>query len=415
MQRGLIGFPLGHSYSKIIQEYLTDVPYELHQLPSDEFDSFMEKRDFDGINVTIPYKQRVIPYLDEIDEQAKRIGAVNCIVNKDGKLYGHNTDYDGFKWSLSLHNIDLSNKKVVILGTGGASKAVYAAVCDGNPSSVFKVSRTGKDGAVTYEEFLANHKDTEVIINTTPVGMYPNMNEAAISIDGFDNLYAVIDVVYNPLRTEFVMQAVEKGIKAIGGIEMLVGQAYIAAMYFSGEKIPFEKVNKCLHNILNEKLNIVFIGMPGAGKSTVAAALAEKLGYSLMEMDERIVQKAGMPITEIFAKYGESKFREMETQVAQESALLSKHLISCGGGIIKKKENMIALRKNGITFFLERDLDLLETSSSRPLSSNRKDLEKLYNERIDLYRHYADVTINNNDTLEETINTIIEKMEEILI
>ncbi|MCF0109514.1 MAG: shikimate dehydrogenase [Erysipelotrichaceae bacterium] len=411
MRRGLIGYPLGHSYSKIIHEYLTNKPYELIPLDEEAFHRFMRDKDFTGINVTIPYKQWVIPYLNEMDDQARRIGAVNCIVQQKGKLYGHNTDYDGFRWLLERNDITILNRTVAILGTGGAAKACRCVIDDMHPKAVYMVSRYDKPGTITYEQLRTEYRDIDVLINCTPVGMFPNNDETPVDVKDFVGLTAVVDVIYNPIRTRLVIEALDIGIKAVGGLEMLVGQAVKAIEYFSLDKVSEEQAEECLKMLEEQKKNIVLIGMPSCGKSSVGHPLSEKLGYELVEMDKKIEEAIEMPIRDYFAHYGEEAFRDKETELATSLRDQGHCVISCGGGIIKKPENMRVLRENGTVFFLVRDIDKLMPTDDRPLSSNLEDMKRLYDERLDLYYQYADVVVDNNGKLEDTIDMIMERVK----
>lgn len=313
MEYGLIGEHLGHSFSKEIHNRIGAYSYEIKELRPDEVESFILSKQFCGINVTIPYKQTVIPYLDEIDEMAKAIGAVNTVVNRAGKLYGYNTDFEGMRRMIKKLALSLENKKVLILGTGGTSKTAYAVVRSMGAASIYKVSRTESESAISYETAKSLHSDADIIINTTPCGMYPHDTERPIDLDHFPSLQGVVDAIYHPLRTKLVMQALKKGIKACGGLYMLVAQAVCASEHFFN--ICEDRTNEIFAGIIAEKENIVLTGMPASGKTTVGKLLAERLHKQLIDTDEVIIQKAGMPITEIFRKYGEAYFRDLESEV----------------------------------------------------------------------------------------------------
>lgn len=344
MQYGLIGEHLPHSFSKIIHEKIASYNYDLHELMTHEVDSFMRKAAFSGINVTIPYKQTVIPYLDEISDQAAKIGAVNTIVNRDGKLCGYNTDYFGMRDLLIRNGTDPAGKKVLILGTGGTSKTAYAVVSDMGAAEIHKVSRTGKEGALTYGEACTNHSDAEIIINTTPCGMYPGIDDSPVDLDCFPRLCGLVDAIYNPLRTVLVLEAQKRGIPAQGGLYMLVVQAVYAAELFTGEKIDDAVTEEVYREILNSKRNIVLTGMSLAGKTTLGTLLSQKLDRRLEDTDDMIVNREQRPITDIFSSEGEPYFRDLETAMVRELAPQNGIIISTGGGAILREENVDALK-----------------------------------------------------------------------
>lgn len=405
MEYGLIGEKLGHSFSKIIHNELFSYNYELKEIKPEEFDEFMRKADFKAINVTIPYKEMVMEYLDEISEKAKEIGAVNVVVNDDGKLIGYNTDFLGLKGLIQKNNIDLKDKKVLILGSGGTSKTALAVCRDLGAQQAFRVSRSGGNGLITYDE--VEKVNADIIINTTPCGMFPNIEGAAIDIDKFDSLSAVVDVVYNPLNTDLIVKAKAKGIKAVGGLYMLVAQAIFAAEKF-GFKVKEEDFDRVYNKILKEKQNLVLIGMPTSGKTTIGKTLSEELGREFFDSDEEIVEKIGMSISEFFEKNGEAEFRKIEAQVIKEIALKQGAVIATGGGVILNKRNIELLKMNGKVIFLNRPLDMLLTSEDRPLSSNRELLKKRFEERHEIYKASADVEI----IADSDIKTNVQKVKE---
>lgn len=405
MEYGLIGEKLGHSFSKIIHNELFSYNYELKEIKPEEFDEFMRKADFKAINVTIPYKEMVMEYLDEISEKAKEIGAVNVVVNDDGKLIGYNTDFLGLKGLIQKNNIDLKDKKVLILGSGGTSKTALAVCRDLGAQQAFRVSRSGGNGLITYDE--AEKVNADIIINTTPCGMFPNIEGAAIDIDKFDGLSAVVDVVYNPLNTDLIVKAKAKGIKAVGGLYMLVAQAIFAAEKF-GFKVKEEDFERVYNKIFKEKQNLVLIGMPTSGKTTIGKTLSEELGREFIDSDEEIVEKIGMSISEFFEKNGEAEFRKIEAQVIKEIALKQGAVIATGGGVILNKRNIELLKMNGKVIFLNRPLDMLLTSEDRPLSSDRELLKKRFEERHEIYKASADVEI----IADSDIKTNVQKVKE---
>ena len=408
MEYGLIGEKLGHSFSKTVHSKLTDYNYELKEIKKEEFDFFMQKKDFKAINVTIPYKQDVIKYLDFISENAKKIGAVNTIVNKNGKLYGYNTDYLGLVALIKHNKMELQGKKVLILGSGGTSKTAKTVAEDLGAREVYRVSRKDSNRTITYNDAYKNHTDAQVIINTTPCGMYPNIDTCAIDISKFNNLDTVIDVVYNPLSTYLVVEAKKLGIKASGGIYMLVAQAAFAAEHFISKSFPESEINKIVNEIVKEKQNIVLIGMPGCGKSTIGKQLAKDLNKDFVDTDEEIINREGISISEIFSLKGETEFRKIESDVIREISSRQGLVIATGGGAILNSKNIDLLKENGIILFLDRDINDIVATDDRPLSSNREDLEKRYNERYPIYLQSADFRIECTNQVNENIKAIKE-------
>ena len=398
MKYGLIGEHLTHSYSCEIHAQIADYEYELHELAPSELGGFLTKREFNAINVTIPYKQDVIPYLDGISDTAKRIGAVNTIVNRGGKLYGDNTDFAGML-ALAKHiGVDMKGKKVLILGTGGASKTGHALAEYMGAESVYYVSRSGKNGSITYEQAVSEHSDAQVIINATPVGMFPKQGGRPIDISVFPKLEGVLDAIYNPLRTNLILDAQERGIPAEGGLYMLSAQAVHAAAVFQDIPLDESLVDKAFKSVKNDKQNIFLIGMPSSGKTTVGRILAEKCGKELADTDEYIVKKIGMPIADFFAKHGEAEFRKIEKETVAGLASTGGKIIATGGGAVLDAENVRALKQNGVLVFLDRRPENLIATDDRPLSSRRSALEKLYAERYDIYCAAAEVHIDANTT-----------------
>lgn len=410
MQFGLIGEKLGHSYSKEIHNLIADYRYELREVKKEELGAFMAERDFLGINVTIPYKKSVMDYLDVISDDARKIGAVNTVVNRNGKLYGFNTDFYGLK-ALLIHNgVSVRNKKVLILGSGGTSDTAYNVVTGLKAKEAIKVSRTKKDGFVTYDEAASHHSDADVIINATPVGMYPDDDGVPVNIGLFPSLSAVIDAIYHPLRTNLVSDAENRGIKACGGLYMLVAQAVYAAALFENKKPDENLIDDVYGKILNDKRNIVLIGMPSSGKTTIGKALAARIGKRFADTDELIVGTTGKSIPEIFEKEGEKVFREIEKKVICDIAVNDGTVIATGGGVILDEKNVLALKRNGVIVYLDRKIDNLIATDSRPLSSNVDDLKKLYAKRKPLYEKYAEITIDDNDD----VATVVRRAEEVL-
>lgn len=402
MQYGLIGRKLAHSFSKEIHESIGDYAYTLKELEPQELDDFMIQRDFKAINVTIPYKEAVMPYLDNISDFAKKIGAVNTIVNRDGKLYGYNTDCLGLKALIAKAGIELRDSKVLILGTGATSKTAAAVAHDEGAASVIKVSRNAKEACITYDEMYALHSDADVIINTTPCGMYPDCQSSPADIERFFGLKGVIDVIYNPLRTALISSALSKGIRASGGLYMLVAQAVYAAEKFTG-KVYDERITDDIYGALRaDKENIVLIGMPSSGKSTVGRQLALLTGRKLIDTDDMIVKAHNMEISDIFSAHGEDVFRRWEAESVQQAAANSGYIIATGGGAVLRHENVSALRQNGRIYFLDRALSELVPTSDRPLAQDAEAIKKRYEERYSIYTSTADEIVAV-DTIAETI------------
>ena len=408
---GLIGAKLGHSYSKIIHEQLAGYQYELIPLPTEaEARAFMEKRAFAAINVTIPYKQLVIPYCDVVDPKAKEIGAVNTIVNRDGKLYGYNTDYTGFSYLARVHGVDFADKTVLILGTGGTHSTVEAVCRDGGAKEILSASRTGKYGALTYNEAM-RRRDVQIIVNTTPCGMYPNVGQCMLDPTAFPELEAVLDVVYNPFRTELLLRAEEHGVKTAGGFEMLVAQAVYAAQHFTGRFYATDSVIPTASRRLQRQLaNISLIGMPGCGKSTIGAALAKRLNKTFVDLDEEIERRTGNNIPDIFAHEGEEAFRRYEAETLADIGKRTGQVIACGGGIIKTPANVHAMRQNGCVLWVQRPLGKLATGG-RPLSQGGAALKQLQAERTPLYRAAAHAVLDNSSTLANAVQAAVQLFE----
>ncbi len=408
MKYGLIGEHLGHSFSPVIHGMLADYEYELREIAPEDTDAFFREADFMGINVTIPYKQTVIPYLDFMDEGARAIGAVNTVVKRDGRLYGYNTDFYGMKMLFSHAGIYPRGKKAAILGSGATSKTAAAVLAALGAGEILRVSRSGRDGSITYGELTEKHGDTEIIVNTTPVGMYPDIFGLSLDISAFPALSGVIDAVYNPLRTPLVTDALAKGIKAEGGLYMLVAQAVRASEIFLDKEYPHSTLDRVYGNILRRKENIVLIGMPASGKTTVGKLLKKRLGRDLLDTDRLIESKAGMKIKDIFEKYGEAEFRRLETEVINEIAHVNSCIIATGGGAILRDENVKALKQNGRLFFLDRPLEMLVPTDSRPLSSDREAIAKRFEERYDIYCSVCDERIVSDRSPRYTTDLITE-------
>lgn len=411
---GLLGRKLGHSFSPEIHRQIglmAGHPYDyvLFEKEPEELESFIRGGEWEGLNVTVPYKEAVIPYLDELSPEAEEIGAVNTIVRQNGRIMGYNTDYFGFGRMIDKVCDSLEDSKVLILGDGGACKAVKAAIRGLGPAETVIMSRKGP---VTFDQ-IAEHKDAKMIINTTPVGMYPKTGDSLVFPGSFPDLQWAVDVIYNPLRTNFLCQAQKCGIRAVNGLEMLVDQAVFAAMLFMGY-VPENRdeiMDRIAGDIRMEKQNITLIGMPGAGKTTIGKILAERLDRAVFDTDAMIVEKEGRQIPDIFESDGEEYFRDLETWAACELEHNTGSVISCGGGIIKREENYYFLAPNSFIVFLNRDISQLPVDG-RPLSIANP-LERLYKERLPLYRSWCDAEIlMDGKTPEEVAEEILVLFEE---
>lgn len=409
MKLGLIGKTLGHSWSWQIHDMLIHEHYQNWELSEDEVIPFLEKKDFAGINVTIPYKEKVMTVLDEISPTAEKIGAVNCIINRDGRLYGYNTDCDGFMELVKTAGMHMEGKHAAVLGSGGAAKAVMTGVSQLGGIPVM-VSRHPHDDMISYQQMYAMQNRFSFLVNATPVGMFPHMDETPADLDVFEHLEGVVDVVANPLRTKLCFQASCKGMPSTGGLGMLVYQAAAADALFTGQKVPQERIDACLGTLLKERRNIVLIGMPTSGKSSVAQMLGKQSGQQVYDMDTLLEQQLGTSIRTCFETHGEAYFRAKETRLARELASKEGVIISCGGGIIKNPENMQALSQHGVIVWLQRNS--LFPSSDRPLSADEASLKKLYEQRRGLYEMYSDIQVENNGTLEDTAEQILKKIGE---
>ena len=412
MMYGLIGEHLGHSFSAEIHARLGREPYQLRELTPEEVPAFLTEGEFQAINVTIPYKQTVIPYLGEISETAAAIGAVNTIVRRGGELCGDNTDAAGLTMLLRRIGAELSGKKVLILGTGGTSLTARYVASSLGAGSVIRVSRTAKDDAVTYEQAAREHADAQILINTTPCGMYPRWEDIPADLGRFPALEAVADAVYNPLRTRLVLEARKRGIPAEGGLFMLTAQAVRAAELFRNTEYPADTAERIYREILREKENMVLIGMPGSGKSTVSAALQRMTGRPALDTDELIERRAFKSIPEIFRENGERAFRDLESEVIAEVSGRGGQIIATGGGAVLREENVQALRRNGRLILLERPAEELTPTANRPLADTRAKMDRLWREREPVYRAAADCTVRMTGTPEETAREIESRWQD---
>lgn len=392
---GLIGGKLGHSYSPLIHSKFGDYEYELCEAKEEELEALLKKEEYGGFNITIPYKKTVLKLCDEISDTARAIGSVNTIIrSEDGKLKGYNTDYDGFIYLLKAAKIDVKGMKCMILGSGGASLTVQTVLADMGASEIVIISRKGEDN---YEN-INRHFDSEVIVNTTPVGMYPGNGRTPVNLDDFKNCRGVVDLIYNPNKTKLVLDAMAKSLPATGGLAMLVAQAKESSEFFQNKRIEDEEIENAIDEVRSETLNAILIGMPGAGKTLLGKEIADRMGREFVDIDDMIVEHEGMSIPEIFEKKGESYFRKVETEMLERACVKTGLVIATGGGIVKKKLNYNIIKQNGVVIWIKRDLDKLETDG-RPLSQTMP-LDQMYEERKDAYSYWSDFFINNNEERE---------------
>jgi shikimate dehydrogenase len=408
MEYGLIGEHLGHSFSKDIHGMLSADPYELVELEKDALEPFLRKADFKGINVTIPYKQAVMPFLDEVSAPARAIGAVNTIVNRDGRLCGYNTDYGGLRQMALDSGIEFKGRSVLVLGAGGAAKTAAAVAADLGAAGVTLSSRHPAPGQLSLETIAQQeHPGIHIIINATPVGMFPRNYGRVAPLDLFPDLQGVLDCVYNPLRTNLVLDAMERGIPAMGGLPMLVYQACLAREYFTGKSVDREVWDRILHRISSSKENIVLCGMPSSGKTTIGWLLAQQTGREVVDTDQLVRQYSGVEIADIFRTQGEAAFRQMETEAIASVAPSQGMIVSVGGGAVLNPQNVHLLKMNGRLVFIDRPLELLVPTSDRPLSSDMDKLKAMYSVRRPVYMSAADLVVLNDSTPQQCMNDIL--------
>lgn len=411
MEYGLIGEHLSHSFSKPIHEGLAGYEYILKEVPPQQIQDFFKKKDFKAVNVTVPYKFEALKAADVVDENAALIGSSNCLVNKDGLLYAFNTDYDGIAATFEKAGIDVRGKKAAILGIGGVSKPLEVYLKNNGAKEIVFVYYKEKENTVSYDELYKNHGDIDILINATPVGTFPDVDKSPADLSKFKNLEFVFDVIYNPFETQLLSQARKLKIPYANGLWMLVIQAVAAIKHFTHQKIDSKAVENMYVQLMRDMANIALIGMPSSGKTTLAALLAEKMEREFLEADEMIAAQSHMTIPEIFENFQEEGFRNLESQIIKKSACTHSSIISCGGGVIKRSENMDALNQTSLVVYIKRPLELLVTEDeNRPLIS--KGIENLYQERKELYENYADLTIENNGTIDEALEKITEGLKD---
>ncbi len=402
---GLLGGTLGHSFSPQIHNLLADYEYRLFPMPEEDVKPFLTEHNFDGINVTIPYKETVIPFCDTLSDSAKRLKSVNTITVKEGKLCGDNTDYYGFTYMLKSADIDVKDRKCIVLGSGGSSKTVCAVLDDLGASSVTVISRSGEDN---YDN-ISRHFDAEIIVNTTPVGMYPKTCVSCIELENFKNCKGVLDIIYNPAKTKLLLDAEKMGIPFSNGLPMLVAQAKKACEIFLDKQIDDTEIDRIVKIIERQTKNIILIGMPSSGKSSVGKLIANTLQREFIDTDAEIERIANKPIPQIFSEDGEDVFRQIETEALSQVSKLSGKVIATGGGIVKLERNHNLLKQNSVIVFLSRDIEKLSTDN-RPLSKNIENLKKLYDERIDFYKTLCDFETDSNQSVEITAKNLLEAL-----
>lgn len=404
MRFGLLGRKLGHSYSPQIHTLLGGYEYPLYEKEPEEIEAFMLSHEFDGMNVTIPYKETVIPYMAQLSDSAKKIGSVNTVTRlADGTFYGDNTDYYGFVYLLESADFDVKDKKVIVLGNGGASKTAVCVCRDKGAAEVTVISRRSQTDNYSNIE---KHRDADYIINTTPVGMYPNNGEAPVDLSIFTQCNGVADLIYNPSKTKLLLDAEKLSIPAANGLTMLCAQAVKAAESFTSTKYPESKASEITKELEKQMLNIVLVGMPGCGKSTAGKLLSQLLGREFVDTDELIVKNEGRPIPEIFEAEGEEYFRNAEALAVSQAGKQSGKIIATGGGAVLREENKDALRQNSVVVFLRRDLSQLDTSG-RPLSKSGR-LNEMYTKRLPHYEAVCDINVEVSQDANETAERILK-------
>lgn len=402
---GLVGEHLGHSFSPQIHAELGDYIYRLIELPPDDLNDFFCKKDFDALNVTIPYKKSVIPFLDIISEEAKAIGAVNTIVRRGNRLYGYNTDYFGFDSLLQHAKLNVAGKKALILGSGGASLTVRTVLAHRGAREIVVISRHGENN---YDN-ISRHSDAQIIINATPVGMYPDNGKSPIDLAQFPACTGVADLIYNPAKTAFLLQAEQLEIPHENGLYMLVAQAAKAAEYFTDSPISPDEIARITRCIASKTQNIILIGMPGCGKTTVGRCLSEKLHLPFRDADDAFTQTYGQTPASVITEHGEAIFRDREHYILSDLGKKSGCIIATGGGAVTREENYASLRQNGVIVFLHRELSMLDTAG-RPLSRSRS-VEEIYRERLPAYQHFADFRVDSTENPEQTADKIIAVLQ----
>ena len=405
MRCGLLGKALGHSYSPQIHAQLGDYSYELFEKQPEELENFLRHGEFDALNVTIPYKKAVLPYCAALSDAVKAIGSANTLVRQpDGTLFADNTDAFGFSCIADECGVDIAGKKALVFGSGGASVTAQYVLKTRGAREVLVISRSGEHN---YEN-LDKNADAEILVNTTPLGMYPNNGASPVDLTRFPRCEAVLDVVYNPARTALLLQAEALGIPHAGGLLMLVAQAKRASELFTGSAIADTRIGEIYRTLAVQMQNIVLVGMPGCGKSSIGTLLAEKLDRPFLDADAEIEKAAGMPIPEFFRLHGEDAFRDLESRVLSSLGKRSGAVIATGGGAVLREENYAALHQNGTIVWLTRDLARLPIDG-RPVSQATS-LDALFAARKTRYERFADHIIDNNGAPDATVRAILEAL-----
>jgi shikimate dehydrogenase len=391
---GLIGGRLSHSYSTLIHSKFGTYEYDLCETDEEGLIPLLKSDEYDGFNITIPYKEKIMALCDVISDDSRKIGCVNTVLkDSSGRLLGYNTDYFGFRYLLERNKIDVTGKKCIVLGSGGASLTVRTVLTDKEAESITVISRSGKDN---YEN-IKKHSDAEIIVNTTPVGMFPDNGRTLINLDDFPNCTGVVDLIYNPNRTKLILDAMTKSIPCAGGIDMLVAQAKESSELFQNIKIDDQDISIVVDEVKSETMNTILIGMPGAGKTMLGRKMAKRMGRGFVDIDDMIEENEGMSIERIFSEKGEAYFRKVETEMLEKACKRTGLVIATGGGIVKRKVNYNLIKQNGVVVWIKRDLDKLETEG-RPLSTSTG-VGKLYEERKDAYEYWSDFFIDNNQEM----------------
>lgn len=409
MEFGLVGARLGHSFSKQIHESL-GYAYKLLEVDEAAFDALMESRAFKGINITIPYKRRALAFCHELDDKAAAIGAVNTVVNRGGRLFGYNTDFDGLAWQLARQGVALEGRVVLLLGNGGTAATARAVATGAGAGQVLTASRRAGPGCLGYTEAAAR-RDVQILVNTSPVGMFPNLEGLPLAPSLFPRLEALVDVVYNPLATRLVLEARKLGVPAFNGLPMLVAQAVRAGAHFTGKPFREEDIPAIHTRLADGLVNLALIGMPGSGKTTLGRRAAALLGRPFADSDALVEERAGCGIPEIFAAEGEEAFRQMETRALRELAGRTGQVIACGGGVVTRPENLELLRHNSLLVFLHCPAEELVLSGGRPLAKSREELRALERLRLPLYRAAADAQLERQPDAEKGARALAAAFE----
>ncbi len=410
MLYGLLGKTLAHSFSPLIHTSLADYNYRLFEMEEDALPTFLRRADIGGLNVTIPYKKTVVPLCDSLSPTAARIGSVNTLVyDKNRRITGHNTDYEGFRWLLHYVGIDPRSKKAAVLGNGGVCRTVLTVLQDLGAKDVVIVSRQATDGTVTYADTSA-YTDATLVINTTPVGMYPHCPDAVLSLSQFPRCEGFVDMIYNPLRTAMMLEAQSRGIPCCNGLPMLVAQAKAAAELFTETPIADDVTERVLRDLTCRQSNVVLVGMPGCGKSTVGREIARQTGRRFVDVDEEIIRATGRPIPTLFREGGEALFREWERRLIAEIGKENGTVIATGGGAVLDEQNFAPLAQNGRILWLTRPLDALATDG-RPLSTDRTALAALYETRLPRYQRFAEQTVSNDTTVARAVQDCLDYLK----